>query len=295
VTSIAKFLRRHLWTVFLAHQSLIFITAIVFLTSVRRITGRTIHLGRDPVGLIDGAALIALSVALIFLTRAVYRWVKGENAPSLGIALTPRRFVELLAGMLIGFAVNIVPYVSALLMGTAVVHDRITAHFGNLTTARVLAVAFFLLLLSGVMEETANRAFPMRLWEHRSLLFRVLVPSIFFAAIHLADETFSLGRMGILLLGGITQSLAYALTGNVWLASGVHTGANLASFSVSGLWHAGAVVTLVGHVPIPNWFPVTIMLVLFGAAFIYLERYKRNLPCSSIDAANNMTARDAKT
>lgn len=285
MNSIVRFLRHHLWVVFLAHQSLIFITAIVFLTSIRRITGRTIHLGRDPVGLIDGAALIVLSVGVIFLTRAVYRWVKGENAPSLGIALTHRRFMELLAGMLIGFAVNISPYVSALLMGTAVVHDRITAQFGNLTTARILAVAFFLLLLQGVMEETANRAFPMRLWEHRSLLFRVLIPSIFFAAIHLADEAFSLGRMGILLLGGITQSLAYALTGNVWLTSGVHTGANLASFSVSGLWHAGAVVTLVGHVAIPNWFTVTLMLVLLGVPFLWLQRYKKTLPRSSIGAA----------
>ena len=78
------------------------------------------------------------------------------------------------------------------------------------------------------MEETANRAFPMRLWQHRSLLFRVLVPSIFFAAIHFAGEEVSFERSGVLLIAGITSSLAYALTGNIWLASGLHAGANIA-------------------------------------------------------------------
>jgi hypothetical protein len=64
IGSIAKFLKHHRWAVFLAHQSLIFV-----------ITGRNIHLGRDPVGLIDGAALVALSAGLILK-------VEGEIALS---------------------------------------------------------------------------------------------------------------------------------------------------------------------------------------------------------------------
>jgi membrane protease YdiL (CAAX protease family) len=266
-------LERHLWAAFLTQQAGIFLLALVFLSSVRRITGRTIHLGRDPIGLGDGAALIVLSIAVILLTRLFYLWIKGENATPLGIALSPRRFLDLIIGTLTGFTFAITPWANALLRGTASIYDRITSHFDSFTVARILTVAFCLLLLQSIMEETANRAFPMRLWEHRSLAFRLIVPSIFFAALHLADEQFSLERVSILLMAGIVQSIAYALTGNIWLTSGVHTGANLATFSISGLWHAGAILSVRGQPTIPNWVTVMLMLVLFSALFAWRRRY----------------------
>ena len=67
---------------------------------------------------------------------------------------------------------------------------------------------------------------------------------------------------------GVTQALAYALTGNIWLASGLHAGANVASFIPTGLWHAGAVIALVGQVPIPNWFMAILTLVALGTVVI---------------------------
>lgn len=276
--ALATWLRQHLWAAFLAHQTSIFILALVFLSSVRRITGRTIHLGRDPIGLGDGAALAALSIAVILLTRIFYHWIKGEMAPPLGITLSPRRFLDLVIGALTGFAFVIAPWVNAFLRGTASISDRIDTHFDSLSVARILTIAFLLLLLQGIMEETANRAFPMRLWEHRSLAFRIIVPSIFFAAIHLADEQFGVERIGVLLMAGIVQSIVYALTGNIWLTSGVHTGANLASFSISGLWHAGAIVRVIGQPTIPNWVTVMIMLVVFSTTFALLRRYRAKSP-----------------
>lgn len=222
----------------------------------------------------DGAALVALSAGVIFLTRALYRWIKGSDAPPLGLAPSPRRLIDLVAGMLIGFAFIIWPYIHALSKGTATIHDRIDAHFDHLTAAGVLCVALFLLLMQAVTEETANRAFPMRLWERRPLWFRVLVPSVLFAALHLADEQFNFERICILLLAGIVQSLAYALTGNIWLTSGVHAGANAAAFSVSGFWHAGAVVSVAGHPSVPNWVAVALMLTAFGVALGLSRRYK---------------------
>lgn len=274
---LAKWLKQNLWAVFLLHQIFIFITAISFLSVVRRATGRTIHLGRDPIGVVDGIALIILSVSVIALTQALYRWVKGKDAPLLGIRLSPRRLIELIVGLTVGFAFAILPWMSALLSGTATITDRIGAHFDNYLIARILAAAFFLLLLQGIVEEVANRAFPMQIWEHRSLLFRLLVPSIFFAVIHLADEQFSFERIGILLAAGVIQSLAYALTGDVWFTSGVHAGANYATFSISGLWHAGAVVSVAGEPAFPNWIVVMIMLVLFSLIFGLLRRYKPTL------------------
>lgn len=272
--ALATWFRQHLWAAFLAHQAGLFIIAIGFLTSVRRITGRTIHLGKDPIGLGDGAVLVVLSVAVILLTRVFYRWVKGENAPSLGISLTPRRSLDLLIGILIGIAFVIAPWVSALWRGTASIYDRITTHFDSFSVVRILTVAFFMLLLQAIMEETTSRAFPMRLWEHRSLAFRMIVPSIFFVAIHLVSEPFSLERIGVLFMAGILQSIAYALTGNIWLASGLHAGANFAGFSISGLWHAGAIVALIGKPTIPYWVASMIMLAVFSAIFVLLRLWR---------------------
>jgi membrane protease YdiL (CAAX protease family) len=280
----ASWLQQHLWAAFLAHQAGLFIVAVVFLSSVRRITGKTIHLGRDPIGLGDGAALIVLSFAVILLTRLFYRWVKGEEAPPLGIALSPRRLLDLAIGTLTGFAFIIAPWATALLRGTASIYDRITTHFDNFSAARILTVAFFMLLLQAIMEETTHRAFPMRLWEHRSLAFRMIVPSLFFVAIHLVSEQFSLERSGVLFMVGIVQSIAYALTGNIWLASGLHAGANFAGFSVTGLWHAGASVALIGHPTVPNWVAGMIMLAVFSATFALVRRHQAKLPLVSIGA-----------
>ena len=65
-----------------------------------------------------------------------------------------------------------------------------------------------------------------------------------------------------------TQSFAYALTGNIWLSSGLHAGANLASFFPTGLWHAGAIVALVGNVPIPHLLMVMSLLVVLATVFV---------------------------
>ncbi len=272
--ALRNWFRRHLWAAFLAHQAGLFIIAITFLWSVRRITGRSIHLGQDPIGLGDGVAVAVLAVAVILLTNIYYRWVKGDDAPSLGIALTPRRSLELAIGLVTGWTFFIAPWASALWLGTASVHDRITVHFDSFSVARILAVSGLMLLLQAIMEETTARAFPMRLWEHRSLAFRIIIPSIFFVAIHLVSEQFSLERSGILLMAGIIQSIAYALTGNIWFASGLHAGANIAMFGINGSWHSGAAVALTGNPTLPHWASGMIMLAVLGGVFAYLQVYR---------------------
>jgi membrane protease YdiL (CAAX protease family) len=202
----------------------------------------------------------------------------------LGIRLTARRLLEVVIGLVLGGAFFIAPWASALWLGTASIHDRITAHFDSFSVARILAVSFFMLLLQAIMEETTSRAFPMRLWDHRSLAFRMIVPSIFFVAIHLVSEQFSLERAGVLFMVGILQSIAYALTGNIWFASGLHAGANIAGFSVTGLWHAGAVVALVGRPTIPHWASGMIMLAVFSAIFVSLRPHRAKLPSIPIGA-----------
>lgn len=273
-----EFLKRHLWAAFLLHQLTIFALAFGFLSAVRKLSGRNIHLGREPLGLIDAAALIALSVAVIYLTNLFYRLLKGENAAPLGIAFSSRRLLDLIIGLIIGFLFAIAPWVNALLQNTAAVTDRIDLHFDGFAAARIFAVAFLLLLVQGAMEETANRAFPMKIWENRSLLFRLLIPAVFFALIHLADEQFGFERFAVLIMAGIIQGVAYALTGNIWFSSGLHTGANAASFSITGLWHAGAIVSISGYSAVPNWLVTLLFLILLSAVFMLKRKFTLNDP-----------------
>lgn len=268
-----QLLKRHLWAAFFLHQLFIFALAVSFLSTVRKLSGRNIHLGAEPIGLIDGILLIALSVAVIYLTNLFYHWLKGKDAPALGIAFSPRRFLDLIAGLIVGFAFAVAPWINAILRNTATITDRIDAHFDGFSIARIFMTAFILLLVQGIMEETANRAFPMKIWEHRALLFRLIVPSVFFALIHLADENFSFERFAVLIIAGIIQGVAYALTGNVWFASGLHTGANVASFSITGLWHAGAVVSVSGYSTVPNWLTTFLFLVLISVVFALKQKY----------------------
>jgi len=265
--------RRNPWAVFLAHQALLFATAAGFLYSVRRLTGRDVHLGREPLGAAGAAALVVLSAAVIALTWALYGWVRAEESRPLGIKPSLRRVAEMLAGAVGGFALAAWPWLAALATGRAVVRDTVGAHFGGLDAARVVAVGVSLLFLSAFTEEVANRAFPMRLWQNRSLAFRVIVPSLFFAAVHFAGEPFGVERALTLLAAGVTQSLAYALTGDVWLAAGLHFGANYAGFSASGLWHAGAFAEVAGRPFVPNWLTVALMLIIIVAAFALLKRF----------------------
>jgi membrane protease YdiL (CAAX protease family) len=282
----ATWLKQHLWAAFLIHQAGLFLIALGFLSAVKRITGRTIHLGKDPIGLGDGIAAVVLAVGVILLTRVFYRWVKGNQAPPLGLGLTLRRSLDLVIGILIGFLWVLGPWLVALWLGTAAVYDRITTHFDSFSVARILTVAFFMLLLQALMEETANRAFPMKLWEHRSLAFRLVVPSIFFIAIHLVSEPFSFERIGVLFTASLLFSFAYLLTGNVWLASGLHAGGNFGAFSISGVWHAGAVVALTGRPTIPYWSTGLIMLGVFSVAYVLLQRYQAKSHAMATEPVN---------
>jgi membrane protease YdiL (CAAX protease family) len=263
--SFQNWFKHNLWMVFLFHQLVIFVSALGFLFAVRAIAGKNIHLGQDPVGAIDGVGLVILSVAVIALTVWLYRWAKGKDAPPLGLSLTFRRVIELIIGLSIGFAFAFLPWAIALINGSAVIAERTESAFDAYA---LITAVFFLLFIQAMTEETANRAFPMRLWEHRALWFRILIPTIFFVAIHLAGEPFSSERAGVLLMAGILQSFAYLATGNIWFGTGIHTGANYALFSISGLWHAGALVRLEGAPAFPNWAAVMGMMVILGILYM---------------------------
>jgi membrane protease YdiL (CAAX protease family) len=258
------------WTAFLILQAIQFACFWSFLNLVRLFTGKTIHGFKDPFGTIDGAGFVLLTILILVFTADLYRLVVGNTAPPLGFALTSTRAANCLFGMVIGFLVQSIAWLLGLTTGRLKVEDRVWAHFNPAGVVRVLCVGMFFLILSSVVEEGACRAFPMKLWERYPLALRILVPSFFFAALHLADERFKLLPFYMRFMFGVVQSVGYALTNNIWFAVGLHTGINYAYFAVNGLWHAAAVVDLSGRLGWLQWVPVIIWTVIAIAGFFAL-------------------------
>ncbi len=173
---------------------------------------------------------------------------------------------------------------AGLVAGTAAVRNQIGLHFDSIGITRALLTGLLIALANSVLEETTNRAFPMMLWRHRSLAFRMFVPSVFFAAQHLVAEPFDLARFVYLISLGVVLSAAYALTGNIWLGVGLHTGYLLASVSLSGLWHMGAIVAISGQPILPVWVLDLFLGAVAVAAFVWLRSRERTLPFASARA-----------
>lgn len=256
-----KTLARHNpFLVFVAHQAVVALSAIGFLWTVRLLSGRSIHLGQDPIGPIDGAGLVVLSIAVIAFTVVVYRWSNGSDAPPLGIAVDFRRVAQFAGGLVAGVLIFVWPFAAAVANGQAV--ESIDGIMGNSNAVLAVSLGLTFLIIQAVTEEVANRAFPMQLWRERTMAFRIIVPSIMFTAIHLMSETPSIERVLVLFSAGVLQSVCYALTANIWLSAGVHAGANFAVFSVSGQWHAGAICSIAGQPVIPNTVNVVLVTLL---------------------------------
>jgi hypothetical protein len=135
--------KRHRWAVFLVQQAILFASGWIYLNLVRTLSGKTIHNGRDPFGLIDGIAFVLFVVAMIIFTKWLYRGVEGNQATSLGIALSSRRLRDFLIGTLIGFGIQASAWILSLTLGTVTVGDRVGAHFDSSGIVRALSVGIF--------------------------------------------------------------------------------------------------------------------------------------------------------
>jgi membrane protease YdiL (CAAX protease family) len=269
---VQPFFQRHKWATFLLQQLCLFATGVAVIQTVRAVTGKSIHGGKDPFGLIDGAAVLAVFALLVLITSRLYRWAEGPAAPPLGLGLTRRAPLDFLLGAAFAFAVMAWPELLGVLLGTAPVTDRIDAHHQGPALLQTLGVGALFLIANSVMEEATSRAFPMQLLRARSILFRIVVPSVVFAAIHLADESFDLGAFYSRALAGVVFSTAYALSGNIWLAVGLHTGWNLAATFSGGTWHAGAVVLIEGTPFGPEWLVDAEWTAIAALGLFWLSR-----------------------
>jgi membrane protease YdiL (CAAX protease family) len=272
IEKLRRFLVNQKWALFLLQQVLLFAMSVAIIMLVRKFTGKTVHGGRDPFGFWDGSAVLLVMTLMAWISARLYRWAEGPDAPPLGLAPARRMLPDFAIGTAVAYAIGAWPTLLAILLGQQRVTDTMWAHFGPLGIAQNLLIGGIFLVANSLSEEAANRAFPMQLMRRYSVVLQVLVPSVIFAAVHLADESFRPSAFLFRTVAGVVFSLCYALTRNIWLASGVHTGMNLSSVWCRGQWHVGSLVALEGSDVGPEWLVDAIWLVIAVGGLWILRR-----------------------
>lgn len=246
-------LRQHRLVLFLIQQAATFVSGLLYLGAVRVLTGKRLHGGQDSLGWVDGTAYVVIVIALVWLTVRLYHWVRGAEAPPLGVAPSRGCWLDLIAGIVAGGAVNSWLWIVSLLTGSARVVDVITNHHALPAVIGFVALGAGVALVNGLLEETTSRAFPARLFHDWSVLSRTVLLAVFFALQHLIDEPFILGRFLYLCAFGALLTIAYLWRGNIWLPLGLHAGYLLASIVPGGRWHLGSLYQLSGQYAAPLW------------------------------------------
>lgn len=291
--SIAAFVRRQKWLIFLLQQGGVFLLSIGFLMSVKMLTGKDIRGGKDAMGAFEFFGMITLFTLIILLSVAFYRFAEGKNAPKLGIKPTPKGLLQLFAATIIAFLISAGTSLIGLATGSMQIVDTIGAHFDTLGILLMFGIGLFSLTYNSVMEEISSRAVPLMLFRRHSIIFLVFVPALFFAAMHLAAEPFRFGAFYNHIVAGAVFAAAYLLTKNIWLASGIHTGTNLGVLFNSGRWQMGAFIKTEGVPFGSEWIAPAIwsLFLLLGIWLLYRrknvlnenESEVQNLPTLAVD------------
>ena len=269
------FLRRHPFALFLLHQVVVFGCGMAFLVTVRALSGRTLHGARDPLGALDGAAYFVLVALIVAGTVWLWSRVREPSAPPLGLAPSVLRLWRAALGCSAGFALNAVPWLGALLFGSARVETWSWDALPAGGVALALAVGLAMGIGNAFLEEATSRAFPLRVLERWRLRARIAAAALAFAAQHLVDEGFAPARFLYLTSLGVIFAAAYAHTGDVYLGFGLHLGWYLASVVPAGRWHAGSLFALEGS-PMPSYAVIDGLLLLVALSlWIAAPRFVR--------------------
>lgn len=263
------------WLFFLCQQAALLAIGWAFLHLVRWYSGRTIHGGKDPLGAINTLLVIVLWIAVSVGTYVFYRWTEGTNAPPFGILLSLHRTGDFLAGLVAGLIVAGTPKLLGIMVGTMSITETIRAHYSPAAMAGYVLLGLVLLLGNSLSEEITSRAYPMQLLREKALWMRIVLPSVFFAFTHLADERFQFPAFYERTIAGVVLSIAYAISGNIWLASGIHTGMNAAVVWTNGAWWIGSLVKTTGRPVVSDWVIDLVWTLISVIGFAYLVRRRK--------------------
>ncbi len=229
--------------VFLIVQSIYAILSLMFTTYFGALAA-----GLEPMEYVLQAAAgkevirweYATPVRLIFellmtiLTVLIARFYQQRKPHTLGFTKT-NAVPHYLIGMLLGFVLFSISILFCLMFGS------IEISYDPSTFKPLLFVLFFIgWLFQGMAEEVICRGFIMvSVARQHSLVTAILFNSIFFAALHLGNPGIGILPLINLTLFGIFASLVFIKSGNIWLASAMHSIWNMVQGNFYGVLVSG--------------------------------------------------------
>lgn len=167
-----------------------------------------------------GLAVIFQIMTDVFMTAIpilVWIFLMKQRIRDLGYRVGSRSRREGMAGLLLGFLSCSVIFIIVITAGGGQVESWIP-RFSPLTFVWLL-----IFVLVSVGEETLNRGFLMgtlrRTW---SIACIMLIPSVIFGCIHLANPNVTFFSIFNIVLAGLLLSYMYLKSGNLWMCMGFH-------------------------------------------------------------------------
>lgn len=190
--------------------------------------------------LLNQAARVALVAALLAVWA---RYVDRRALSDYGLGLDAASARNLVAGLAIGTGVHALAFVTFLAAGWATLETVGYAGAAALPVPLALLGSVAAFLLVGVWEEGLFRAVFLRnaaeglgwLSPRTAVLGGWAVSSLVFALVHVNQVTSPAAFAFWLLLGGGLLGVAYVVSGDLWLAIGVHAAYDFAGNTVFGI------------------------------------------------------------
>ncbi len=225
------------------------------------------------------------ATAITLATWAARRWLDRRTFVTLGLHFNRRAWQDFLAGT------GIAALTQTALLGALAAAGAATPHWAAFQwddAARGLAAALVLWLLVGWSEELWMRGYWLQnLAESAGLKWGVVISSVVFALLHLANPHVNLLAEVGLVAAGLFLAYGYVRSGALWLPLGLHFGWNLFEGTVYGFPVSGMGGFHLLNTPLqgPVWLTggafgpeasLTVLVVLaFGAWLIARYTAKR--------------------
>ncbi|MBY0490495.1 MAG: CPBP family intramembrane metalloprotease [Gemmatimonadaceae bacterium] len=249
---------------FLGQQAMLVGVLGLVMLGHRQITGRTLKGLQDVPHLSDLLLYLVVTAGLVWASAAI-TWRTRPGA-TLGIRIDVARTRHLLTGLIVGAALNALPWLIPLLQGTVVVEHR--PHVAVVAVATGVGIA----LLNALFEEITSRAAPLALLAQWPAWRAVALTAFSFALMHGIGETLSLPRLAYLWALGVVLAVCWLRTGSVWLGTGFHAGWFWASLVPSGRMQSGALFGLRGSLGVALDIADGVLIVVALALLWSLHR-----------------------
>lgn len=246
-------------------------------------------------------ALVLIALFVWLLSAADH--IENHRLAALGLPRVKGWLNQFIVGSVFGFALTVLAVVPIEIWGH--VSTRLRLNLQSLSRAGVVLVV---LLLGALAEELMFRGYPFQhLEQGLGPVGAIMVFSVMFGTVHLANPGASLWGLANTILIGVLLSLAYLRTRALWLPWGIHFGWNVTmgfffGLPVSGLRLFNVVVRTTASGPPwvtggkygPEASATAAVIVLMGVLVIWklpLSRLGRVNPAEPEPPHNDVLSR----